>query len=70
LLFAYTNVLFAFALVGETSWRFFAIATHAFDVVVVTNFYVAFRWSTKRFADQRQNYTIPPMNETITPKDP
>jgi hypothetical protein len=68
LLFAYTNVLFAFALAGQASWEFSAIATHAFDAVVVVNFYVAFRWSDRRFADERREYSVPPTNSTSTPR--
>jgi uncharacterized membrane protein len=70
LLFAYTNVLFAFAISGETSWRFFAIATHVFDAIVVVNFYAAFRWSDKKFENQRRDYhySVPPTNSTSTPR--
>ena len=68
LLFAYTNGLFALALVGWTTWQFFAVAWHVFGVVVVVNFYVAFHWSDRRFANARREYTIPPMNTTSTPR--
>lgn len=68
LLFTYTNVLFAFALAHETTWNFFAVATHVIDFVVVVNFYVAFRWSDKRFAEARREYSIPPTNTTSTPR--
>lgn len=68
LLFAYTNVLFAFALIGQASWEFSAIATHAFDFVVVINFYVAFRWSDTKFTEARRQYSIPPTNSASTPR--
>lgn len=68
LLFAYTNGLFALALAGWTTWRFFATAWHVFGVVVVVNFYVAFRWSEKRFPDARSTYSIPPTNVSSTPR--
>jgi uncharacterized membrane protein len=69
LLFAYTNILFALAIAEEASWTFFAKATHVFDLVVVVNFYVAFRWSDRRFVDARQKgYSIPPTNSTGTPR--
>lgn len=67
-LYAYTNVLFAFAVAGETSWTFFAIATHVFGVVVVVNFYAAFRWSDSKFVDARRGYSIPPTNSASTPR--
>lgn len=68
LLFTYTHVLFAFAIAGETSWRFFSVATHVFNAIVVVNFYAAFRWSDKKFADTRRNYSVPPTNTTSTPR--
>lgn len=69
LLFAYTNLLFALALGGQTTWNFFAGATHAFDIVVVVNFYVAFRWSDRRFVDARRGtYSVPPTNTASTPR--
>jgi len=68
LLFSYTNVLFALALLGETTWRFFAVATHVFDVVVVVNFYIAFKWSDRKFVDARREYSVPPTNTTSTPR--
>ena len=68
LLFAYIDGLFALALANLTTWNFFAIATHAFSVVVVVNFYVAFRWSDRRFVNQRREYTIPPTNSASTPR--
>lgn len=70
LLEIYTNVLYVFALSGETSWRFFANATHVFGVIVIVNFYVAFRWSDKKFVDTRRApYSVPPPNTTSTPRD-
>lgn len=72
LLFSYTNVLFAFALAGQSSWNFFAIATHVFDFVVVVNFYICFRWSDKKFhserAGERDSGSIPVPNSTSTPR--
>lgn len=67
LLFSYTNILFILALTGETTWRFFALTTHVFDVVVVVNFYVAFYWSDQKFVEARRRvYSIPPPNVTDT----
>ncbi len=64
-LFVYTNILFVLALLEQTTWRFFVIATHAFDAIVVANFYVAFRWANKRFPDSRTNsYSVPPTNRS------
>lgn len=60
LLLAYTNVIFAFAMVGETSWRFYAIATRALELVVLVNFFVAFRWSDAKFAGARKSDPDPP----------
>ncbi len=69
LLFTYTNVLFAFTLADQTTWRFFAVATHVFDVVVVVNFYIAFRWSDRKFVDARRaTYSVPPTNSASTPR--
>ena len=65
-LFAYTNVLQALVLAQCASWAFFTVATHVFNLVVVVNFYVAFKWSERKFPDQRHarktDYTIPPTN--------
>jgi hypothetical protein len=71
-LFTYTNVLLALELNDGASWEFFAIATRVFDVIVVVNFYVAFKWSAKRFPEARSHpaeYTVPPMNATNTPRE-
>jgi hypothetical protein len=74
LLFVYTDVMYALAISDVTTWRFFAIATHIFEAVVVVNFYAAFYWSDRRFADARSQhvakteYTIPPPNSTSTPR--
>lgn len=68
LLFAYTEVLFAFAISGETTLRFFAVATHVFNAIVVVNFYVAFRWSDTKFVNARRGYSVPPTNTTSTPR--
>lgn len=59
LLYAYTNILFAFALNGQASWQFFGNATHVFDLIVVVNFYIAFRWSDKKFVGARRGDHIP-----------
>ena len=66
LLYAYTDVMYVLAVSDATSWRFFAVATHIFEAVVVANFYVAFRWSDKKFENARREYTIPPTNATST----
>ncbi len=72
--FTYVNILFSLALQGETSWRFFSVASHVFEAIVVINFYIAFRWSDKKFVDARSqhavqgNYTIPPTNASSTPR--
>lgn len=68
LLFTYTNVLFALALTGQTTWQFFAIASHAFNAVVVLNLYVSFYWSDKKFKGARRNDSIPIPNATSTPR--
>lgn len=68
LLFAYTNVLFALVLMGQTTWLYFAVATHTFDLIVLVNFYISFHWSDKRFANQRREYSVPPTNTTNTPR--
>lgn len=67
-LYVYSNTLFAIALLGNTSWRFFITATHLFDAAVVINFYIAFRWADKEFPESRGHYSIPPMNTTNTPR--
>lgn len=70
-LFAYTNVMFALVVIEGASLQFLAIATHAFELVVITNFYIAFKWSAKRFPDARTHppeYSVPPMNSTNTPR--
>lgn len=68
LLFVYTDILFALALTRQTTWHFFAFATHAFDAVVVLNFYVSFYWSDKKFEGARRNDSIPIPNSTSTPR--
>lgn len=68
LLFTYTNILFALALTDQTTWRFFTIASHAFDGVVVLNFYVSFYWSDKKFEGARSGDSIPAPNATNTPR--
>ena len=70
-LFTYTNVMLALELNDGESWEFFTIATRAFDVIVLVNFYVAFKWSAKKFPDARSytaDYSVPPMNVTSTPR--
>lgn len=58
---AYKNVVFAFALKGEASWRFFGRATLIFDAVAIVNFYVSFYWANKKFPTQRKpSDTSPP----------
>jgi hypothetical protein len=67
----YVNVMLALALTERTSWEFFTIATRAFDLIVVANFYIAFHWSKKRFPEARtapHEYSIPPTNTTTTPR--
>lgn len=60
---AYTHALFVCTLIGQTSWNFFAVATHIFGLVVVVNFYIAFRWSNTRYQGaRRHDYSIPPTN--------
>ena len=66
--FTYANILYALALQGQTTWRFFAIATHTFELIVVVNFYIAFRWSDKKFIDARRDYSVPPTNTSSTPR--
>lgn len=66
LLSVYENVMYTLAVSGVTTWRFYAVATHVFEVIVVVNFYVAFRWSDKKFENQRRDYSIPPTNSTST----
>lgn len=68
LLFSYRNALTSLALIDETTWSFVTIATHVFEVIVVINFYFAFRWSDAKFAEARREYTVPPMNTTSTPR--
>jgi len=68
-LFAYSNVMFALVMLDGASLRFLAIASHVFELVVIVNFYIAFRWSAKRFPDARGQYSIPPMNTTSTPRE-
>jgi hypothetical protein len=70
-LFAYTNVMFVLIALDGATWEFFNIATHVFNIIVVVNFYVAFKWSEKKFPDARSHpseYTVPPMNTTSTPR--
>lgn len=52
---SYTNILFVLALLDQTSWQFFSLATHAVDMVILINFYLAFHWEAKKFGDQRIN---------------
>lgn len=54
LVFAYQNLMFMLATLGETTWRVYAIATRAFEVATIVNFFVAFRWSDTRFAGARR----------------
>lgn len=69
LLLAYSNVIFAFAVMDQTTWKFFAVATHIFEAVVVLNFYVSFYWSEKRFPGERRSDSSAPPNTTSTPRE-
>lgn len=60
LLFTYANLVFMLAVTGQTSWRFYSIATRSFEVAAIVNFYVAFRWSDTRFGGSRKSDTKPP----------
>ena len=55
LLFAYQNIMFMLAVQGETTWRFYSIATRTFEAVAIVNFFIAFRWSDTRFAGNRRS---------------
>jgi len=72
-LFAYSNIMFALVLIDGASLRFLAVATHTFELVVLANFYVAFKWSAKKFPDARTSkppeYTVPPMNTSNTSRE-
>lgn len=54
LLFTYANLMFVLAVTGQTSWRFYSVATRSFEVAAIVNFFIAFRWSDTRFAGTRQ----------------
>jgi hypothetical protein len=74
-LFMYTNVMLGIVLIDGASWNFFVIATHVFHLIVVANFYVAFKWSERRFPDQRHRtrsneYSVPPTNAPNTSQKP
>ena len=74
-LFMYTNIMLGIVLVEGTSWQFFILATHAFHLIVIINFYVAFKWSERRFPEQRHQsrsneYSIPHTNTPTTPQKP
>lgn len=56
-LFAYQNAMFILAVQGETTWRFYSIATRSFEVIAIANFFIAFRWSDAKFADARRSDT-------------
>ena len=68
IMFAYTNALFVLALSDQITWRFLSLATHVFSIFAVTNFYVCFYWSDKKFQDSRRAYSVPPTNTTNTPR--
>ncbi len=70
LLLAYSNIIFGFAVMGETTWRFYAIATHVFELVIVVNFYVSFQWANRKFPGNRRSDSAPPSNTTSTPRQP
>lgn len=57
LLLIYTNVL-SIGVVGDALWS--TVLTLAFNVIICGNFYLAFRWSNKRFVDTRQLRPLPP----------
>lgn len=42
---SYEEIMFVLAETEETSWKFFAIATHLMAVAVMINMYLAFRWA-------------------------
>jgi hypothetical protein len=63
-------VLFELAYSGQTTWRFFAMATHLFAAFVVGNFYVSFYWSDKKFEGARRGDSIPVPNSTSTLRRP
>jgi len=72
-LFTYANVIFALVLLDQTTVEFLAKAVFGFEIVILVNFYVAFKWSEKRFPEQRHptppaDYTVPPTNTTNTPR--
>lgn len=60
LMLTYANAMFAFALLGEVSWRFYAVATRTFELIICVNFFIAFRWSDTKFAGNRKTDTTPP----------
>jgi len=68
ILLTYSDVIFAFAILGETTWKFFAIATGVFQLVTVANFYLSFYWSEKRFPSERRTDSVQPPNTTSTPR--
>jgi hypothetical protein len=68
LFLAYANILSALALANLTTWHFFNVAWHVFGVIVVANFYVAFRWSDMKYPEARKSYSVPPTNTTSTPR--
>lgn len=60
LLFIYSNLVFTLAVTGQTTWRFYAVATRSFEVAAIVNFYIAFRWSDARFGGTRKSDDSPP----------
>lgn len=66
LLFTYANCMYILALLGETTWRFYAIATRGFEFVVAVNFFIAFRWSDTKFAGNRRTDSIPPQTKSTS----
>lgn len=63
LLFTYVNCMFVLAVIGETTWRFYALATRVFELAVVVNFFIAFRWSDVKFAGNRRTDSTPPQTK-------
>lgn len=54
LLFAYDNAIYSLAVMGETTWHFYAVATRCLEIIIVINFYISFRWSNVKFAGGRR----------------
>jgi len=48
LLFAYQEVMFTLAVTEQTTWFFFAVATHILTTIGVANMYLSFKWSAEK----------------------